>query len=384
MMNTIAWLDQLIRFDTTSHLSNLPLIDCIEPWLKKYNLMTRRSVHPTEAKANLFATLPAKDGSTQGGIIFSGHTDVVPVRGQDWDTNPFMAVQKEGRIYGRGACDMKGFLAAMLSAVPALSEMKLASPVHFAFSYDEEVGCLGARVLIEDLQAAGIKADACIVGEPTSMRPVIAHKGIQAFHCLFHGNAAHSSLTPQACNAIDYAAKLICHIRDMAETYRKSGPFDDHFDVPYTTMSTNKISGGTASNIVPADCEFMFEFRNLPNVQPELVMEYVEHFVHHNLLPAMHHEYPHAQIEIRKTGSAPGFESARDNKICRLASQLTQDDNIHKVSYATEAGLFQQAHIPTIVCGPGSIEQAHRPNEFVEIAQLEQCEQFLLDMAKAW
>jgi len=382
-MNTLEWLSRLIAFDTTSHNSNMELIDCAKDWFASHDMSTRITKHPTEAKANLFATLPAHNGDLNGGIILSGHTDVVPVDDQQWDTNPFSAAEKDGRIYGRGACDMKGFLAVALALVPAFHKLKLSQPLHFALSYDEEVGCLGAPLIIADLQAAGIKPSACIVGEPTDMRPVIAHKGIQSFRCRVHGQAAHSSLTPQACNAIEYAAQLICHIRSIADDLRTTGPFDEYFDVPFTSISSNKIHGGIANNIVPEHCEFFFEFRHLPSVKPKIIIDRINTYVRDHLLPRMQHEHATAEINIDHLASVPSFESLAASSVTELARKISGDRNIHKVAYATEAGLFQQAQIPTIVCGPGSIEQAHRANEFVTIEQLRKCEDFLRAMVRA-
>lgn len=272
---------------------------------------------------------------------------------------------------------MKGFIAVTLALVPEFRKLSLPQPLHFAFTYDEEVGCVGASLLIADLQQAGIKPNACIVGEFTDMRPVVAHKGIQVFRCRVKGLAAHSSLTPKGCNAIDYAAKLICHIRSLAEKLRQQGPLDAHFDVPFTSVSTNVIQGGTARNIIPAECEFYFEFRYLPHVAPHTIIDPIKDYVQKELLPEMQRDYSNASIEIERIGAAPSFESAETSTIYRLLRDLTQESDIRKVPYATEAGLFQHAGIPTIICGPGNIEQAHRPDEFVTLAQLEKCETVL-------
>jgi acetylornithine deacetylase len=376
-LNALAWIARLIAFDTTSRNSNLPLIAEIKDWFSHHQMSSRLTYDETKQKANLLATLPARDGSINGGLILSGHTDVVPVDGQKWKTYPFKAVQIDDKIYGRGTCDMKGFIAVTLAMLPEFQTLSLPYPIHFAFSYDEEIGCVGVPRLIADLQQAGIKPKACIVGEPTDMHPVIAHKGIQVFRCRLHGQAAHSSLTPEGCNAIDYAAKLIAYIRDFANEWRKKGPFDQHFDVPFTTLSTNMIQGGTARNIIPAECEFYFEFRYLPEVKPDTIIERIKAYAQNELLPEMKQEYAHADIEIENKGAAPGFESDQESDIKQVAYEITGEKEIRKVAYATEAGLFQHAHIPTIICGPGNIEQAHGPDEFVTLAQLEKCEVFL-------
>lgn len=376
-MNTFAWIARLIAFDTTSRNSNLPLINEIADWFARHHIDVRLTYDSTKQKANLFATLPARDGKTQGGLILSGHTDTVPVDGQIWNTDPFRAVQIDDKIYGRGACDMKGFIAVVLALLPEFRELALSQPLHFAFSYDEEVGCLGARVLIDDFLVAGIQAKACIVGEPTDMYPVVAHKGIQAFQCRVQGQSAHSSLTPQGCNAIEYAAKLITYLRDFADELAQQGPFDPHFDVPFTSLSTNMIQGGTAGNIIPAECEFNFEFRHLPNVQPHTIIDRIKNYTDTELLPQMRHQHINATIEINNKGAVPAFEATEDAGLIRIAYEIAEKSEVRKVAYATEAGLFQAASIPTIICGPGNIEQAHRPNEFVTLLQLEQCATFL-------
>ncbi|MGQ3891309.1 acetylornithine deacetylase [Legionella sp. CNM-4043-24] len=382
-MNTIAWLKRLIAFDTTSCFSNMALIADVQTWLEQHGISSQLTKDPHENKANLFATIPAASGCTTGGLILSGHTDVVPVDGQDWASNPFDALERDGRIIGRGACDMKGFLAVVLSLVPEFCSLSLKKPIHLALSYDEEIGCRGAPLMIDAIQQAGIQAEGCIVGEPTNMLPVIAHKGIQVFRCRLHGLAAHSSLTPQGCNAIDYAAELICYLRTLADSLRKNGPFDDAFDVPFTSLSTNMINGGIASNTIPSECELIFEFRNLPDVAPASITDQIETYINTHLQPKMRQEYREAAIVLDRLASAPAFQSGSDNPMVSLTQKLLKDEHRRKVAYATEGGLFQQTGIPTVICGPGSIEQAHRANEFVSLDQLQICERFLRDIVTA-
>lgn len=379
-MNSYQWLSKLIAHDTTSRNSNLNLIAEIRDWLNKFSIETTLTYDKNKQKANLFGTLPAHNGRLDGGIILSGHTDVVPVDGQKWDTDPFASILMNDKIYGRGACDMKGFIAVVLALVPQFAQHHLAQPLHFAFSYDEEVGCKGAPLLIADFQQRGIQPKACIVGEPTEMRPVVAHKGINVFHCKLHGVAAHSSLIPQGCNAIDYAAELICHIHELAVQIKQEGPFDDYFDVPFSTISTNVISGGNAINTIPGLCEFFFEMRSLPGIKPQHFMTQIETYIRDYLLLKMRHEQKDVTIEFETIASAPSFEAIEEAEITYLVRKLTQVKDILKVAYATEAGLFQQAGIATIVCGPGSIEQAHRANEFVTLTQLNRCEDFLRNL----
>ena len=279
--------------------------------------------------------------------------------------DPFSATVTSDRVYGRGACDMKGFIAVVLALVPQFLKEKLNQPLHFAFSYDEEVGCQGAPLLIADFQQQGIQPAACIVGEPTDMHIVVAHKGITGFHCRIKGRAAHSSLTPQGCNAIEYAAHLISWIRGLATQFKQLGPYEEQYDVSFSTMTTNKIQGGTALNIIPDHCEFSFELRHLPEVDPEQLFLQLKNYIHENLLPQMKKEHLDAAIELVPICAVPGFASSEKESITKLVRAITHQKEKHKVSYATEAGIFQQAGIPTVICGPGNIAQAHRADEFV-------------------
>ena len=381
--STRSWLQTLVAMDTTSRNSNLHLIEHVRDALAAHGVQVQLFKSPDGAKSNLFATLPAHDGSTQGGIVLSGHTDVVPVDGQAWDTDPFALTERDGKLYGRGTCDMKGFIAAGLALVPEFLAMQRAKPLHFALSYDEEVGCVGAPLMLEQLKLQGQRFDGCIVGEPTSMQPVVAHKGIHVWRCTVHGKAAHSSLTPRGSNAIEYAARLICRIRDLANGFKANGPYDEFFDVPYTTMTTNQITGGIAVNTIPELCEFAYEFRNLPSLAPDGIQAQVEAYVQQELLPRMRQEFAEARIEFESVASVPAFEAAETLAINQLVQALTGDREKRKVGYATEAGLFQQAGIPTVVCGPGAIAEAHKANEYVEIAQLERCETFLRKLAQS-
>lgn len=374
---SIAWIKRLIDFDTTSRLPNLGLIETVRDYLKSAGVESTLTYDKTRQWANLFATVPAHDGVTNGGIVLSGHTDVVPVDGQQWDNDPFVARIEGGKLYGRGSCDMKGFIGTILALLPPMQAARLAKPIHFALSFDEEVGCAGAPLLLTDLQKRGIRPDGCIVGEPTSMRPIIAHKGINAYRCCVRGHAAHSSLTPQGLNAIEYAARLICYIRDIAQRYREQGPFDELYDVPFTTAQTSTITGGNALNTVPAHCEFQFEFRNLPAMDPQAIIAQIEAYVQETLLPQMRREHPGAAIEISKIAAAPGLDASEQAAITQLVRALTADQDKRKVAYSTEAGLFERAGVPTVVCGPGSIEQAHKPNEFVSLEQLAASESFI-------
>ena len=374
MIDKEAWLTKLVAFDTTSCNSNLPLIECVGNWLDHLQIPFTLTYDLTKTKANLFASLPASDGSLNGGLVLSGHTDVVPVSGQVWDSNPFCAIKRDNRVYGRGTCDMKGFLAVVLALIPEFQTNTRKYPVHLAFSYDEEVGCLGVPLLIADLQRKGIQPTGCIVGEPTEMVPVVAHKGINSFRCRINGHAAHSSLTPKGCNAIEYGAKLICWLRDFAEQFKENGFKDDLYDVPYTTLTSTMVSGGIAMNTIPSCLEFLFEFRNLPQDNPGDIIHTIKDYVSEYLIPEMQNESVDASVEIEPINCIPAFQASKDIELIEITRER---GGIKKVSYATEAGLFQIAGIPTIVCGPGSIAEAHKANEFVSVEQLDECEKFL-------
>ncbi|CAM2145676.1 acetylornithine deacetylase [Pararobbsia alpina] len=380
---SLDWIERLIAFNTVSRESNLGLIETVRDHLKSSGIDSTLTYDAGRNKANLFATLPAANGATQGGVVLSGHTDVVPVDGQDWESDPFSPVIRDGKLYGRGSCDMKGYIGVVLTALPDLLQTRLDKPVHFAFSYDEEIGCVGAPSMIEELQARGVRPDGCIVGEPTSMRPIVAHKSISSYRCCVKGHAVHSSLTPRGVNAIEYAARLICQIRDIADALKREGPFDEAFDVPFSTSSVGTIHGGIAVNTVPALCEFVFEYRTLPAVDSSKIIEQIEAYARDVLEPEMRKIVPHAAIEFTRRSSSPALEASEQDAITQLVRGLTANRETHKVAYGTEAGLFQRAGIPSVICGPGDIEQAHKPNEFVSLEQIVLCETFIQKLIRS-
>ncbi len=375
---TMAWIERLVRIDTTSRKSNLGLIETVRDHFKGAGLESILTYDAARGKANLFATVPDASGGTQGGTVLSGHTDVVPVDGQKWDTDPFAPVIKDGKLFGRGTCDMKGFIGTAIALLPRMQGATLKKPIHFALSYDEELGCVGAPVMLEDLKARGIHPDGCVVGEPTSMRVVVANKGIHCYRCKVHGHAAHSSLTPSGVNAIEYAARLIVHIREIADQLRAQGPYDQAFDVPFTTGQTGLITGGVAANVIPALCEFQFEFRNLPGVDAHALFHRVEDFARNTLVPEMRKTRAETDIVFETVAISPALEAAEEAAMTKVVRALTRDTGTKKVAYATEAGLFQNAGIAAVLCGPGDIDQAHKPNEFVALDQIVRCEDFLV------
>ncbi|MGF6641722.1 acetylornithine deacetylase [Paraburkholderia sp. MM6662-R1] len=375
--DAVQWTRRLVGFDTVSHKSNLALIDLVAGHLKTIGLDVTVLPDGSGQWANILATLPAQDGSRTGGLILSGHTDVVPVDGQDWLTDPFCAEIREARIYGRGACDMKGFIGVTLALIQRLAKLPHEKPVHLAFSFDEEVGCTGIPILIEELARRGLNAEGCVVGEPTDMLPVYAHKGQSAYRCCVHGKAAHSSLTPYGVNAIEYASLLVRHVRDTADDLRRTGPFDNAFDVPYSTAQTGLISGGIATNTVPDTCELSFEFRTLPGVDPDDCFQRVREYAYQSVLPQMKEENQACNIEFSRIADVPAFEAPDEAQLTKVVRQLQQDFVPRKVAYGTEAGFFSKAQIPTLICGPGSISHAHKANEFISLEQLRSCEVFL-------
>lgn len=377
----IDWISRLIAIDTTSRRSNLGLIELLRDNLRAQGADVWLDYDGTGAKANLFATLPARDGGSQGGIVLSGHTDVVPVDGQHWQSAPFAPELRDDRLYGRGACDMKGFIGTAMSRVPTWCAAPPATPVHLAFSYDEEVGCLGISPLLAAMARHGIRPQGCVVGEPTRMQVIVAHKGINIYRCCVQGHAAHSSLTPRGVNAIEYAARVICRIREIADAFATQGPYDEGFDVPFSTAQTGTISGGIALNTIPAACEFVFEYRNLPGVDADAIFAQIEAFAAQTLIPEMTRVHPGATIRFTKIAAPPSMQASESDDLVRLVRALTPDAAARKVSYGTEAGFFQRAGIPTVVCGPGSIEQAHQPDEFVALDEIARCERFLSRLA---
>ncbi len=381
---TLDWLKTLIAFDTVSRNSNLALINCVSDYCKSLGLEPILTFNADKTKANLFVTVPAileNETIFTGGFVLSGHTDVVPVDGQAWTYPPFELTIKDGKAFGRGTADMKGFIACCLTILPkavALSQAgKLQKPIHLAFSYDEEVGCLGAPFLLADIERRGIKPDYCIVGEPTMMTLVTAHKGIQVYRCRVHGKSAHSSLTPQGVNAISYASKIIGFIDDL--TYKMSQAVqeaDIAFDVPFSTLSVGTIHGGVATNIVPNLCEFTFDYRNLPHMSDSDVLPAIQDFIA-TLLPKMHAIDRSTGIELIRQENVPAMTDTDSEALQALIINLVEEKHRHKVAYATEGGQFTQAGIPTVICGCGDIGVAHQADEYVSLEQLDKCERFL-------
>ncbi len=369
----IELLEKLVAFDTTSAKTNIPLIEFVKGYLADHGISSQLIPTADGLKANLFATIgPAG----VAGIGLSGHTDVVPVTGQAWDTDPFRLVEKNGRLYGRGACDMKGFLAAVLAVVPGYAKRKLKTPIHILFSYDEEVGCTGVRPMIAELGATLPKPRAIIVGEPTTMAVVDAHKGPVRWHIDVTGRPAHSSMAPLGVNAITYAGKLLGELALM-EQELKTRPPNPRFDPPYTTLQVTRIEGGVATNIVPASAWLAWEVRALPGLDTQALERRLMTFVDTHCLPEMRAVAPEAGITMRRANEVPAFQATAGSESLALALKLAQSNETFAVSYGTEAGLFEEGGAPSIVCGPGDIAQAHTANEWIAVDEMVKCVEFL-------
>ena len=373
---------RLVAFPTVSRDSNLELIEWVRRYLDDLGAATTLTFDDERRKANLFATLAAHDGNTtQRGIVLSGHTDVVPVDGQPWDTTPFEATLVAARLYGRGVADMKSFSAIGLAFVPEFVRRGLARPLHFALSYDEEIGCIGVRRLIADVVAKEIAPTGCIIGEPTGMQLVVANKGRKTWRCRVRGHEAHSSLTPQGVNAVQIACELVAWITERGRELRTGPRQDPAYDVPFTTTHVGVIEGGTALNIVPRDCEFELEIRHLPMDDPDALFERLRRHAD-SLVPAMKAVDPETYIEFDALSGMPGFDNAGGNPMVEIGHACSGSALEHKVSFGTEAALFHAASMPAVICGPGHIEQAHQPNEWVSLDQLARCEAFMRRLAE--
>lgn len=379
----LDWARRLVRMDTRSDRSNLALIECIADHLRTLQVPLRLTYDDERRKANLFATLgPA----TAGGLVLSGHTDTVPWDGQDWTLDPLGAELRDERLYGRGSADMKGWIGLVVAQARAWLEADLPHPIHFAFSYDEEVGGFGALNLVADLREAGIAPAMCVVGEPTSMVPALAHKGVHRWRCRVHGKAAHSSLTPLSVNAVEAAARLVATIADLADELRDHGARHEGFDVPYTTAAVCRFEGGVADNIVPELARVHYEFRDLPGLPPGADADALQARVEQRaraLEPAMQAVDPASGFRFERFASMPAFSSAPEEPAVRLAQRLAASRQTTLVAFGTEAGLFQRAGMSTVVCGPGSIGQAHQADEYVSLEQLARAEAFLRGIAVA-
>ena len=373
-MNSIQILEKLISFDTVSSNSNLEIISYCEKILKDAGAETTLIKNREETKANLFATIGPVD---QPGIILSGHTDVVPVTSQKWQTNPFKLTEIDNKLYGRGTADMKSFVACALNAASKASSMNLKTPLHFSFSYDEEIGCVGVRSLIEMLKNSSINPLFCIVGEPTSMQVMSGHKGKVNASVLIKGKEAHSALTTKGLNSIYLASEFIQGIQSIQTNLINNSAHDNDFEVPYTTLQVGKIEGGVAVNIVPSSSSLLFEIRSLHSDDPNLILKDIK-ILSEKIVKSHIDKFPDTEIEIKVTNQYPALNTMKNSDVISFLNGLTGNNSVEKVSFGTEGGLFSnELNIQTAICGPGSMNQGHQPDEYIEKVQIDLCDQML-------
>ena len=378
-LNSEQLLGRLIAYDTTSTTSNLQLIDFMRNYLDDFSVNSQLVYNDDKSCANLYATIGPQD---IGGVMLSGHTDVVPTSGQDWSSDPYQIKSDDRAFYGRGACDMKGFIACVLAAVPQLTSNKLLTPVHLAFSYDEEIGCVGVKKLIDAMQGFEVKPKIGLIGEPTDMAMVVGHKGKAAYRVEISGASCHSAYISNGVNAVEYAAELISFIRKMNTNVQQRQLIDDAYTVPHSTFHVGNISGGTALNIVPKQCQFEFEIRNLPQDKLDDLIHEIKHYALDILLPDMRQGFEDSEISFSPISNYPGLNTPKDSKVIAYTQSINPVNQFgDNVSFGTEAGLFhQQLGIDSVVCGPGSIDQAHKPDEFVSRQQMRYCDQMLANL----
>lgn len=392
------WIEKLISYPTIAQTSNLELLKIVEDEFAKYGFTGHYSYSPDGERANFFVTLPAADGSTSGGILVSGHTDVVPVEGQAWESDPFTVVAKDGKLYGRGVADMKSYLATALHTLPKFAEAKLTKPVHFAFTYDEEIGCVGAPAMIEEFRGRGVQPEFAFVGEPSMMRVIVGHKGAHRGRVTLHGVAKHASLAPQGVNALQTAARFITFFEDVASDWAENGPFDSNFEIQHSTGGVNFARGGIQYNIVAEDVVLEYDFRSVPATPSESIIERIDTYLRTEATEHLKAQAARAEqaaglaegtlqdqvsIEHEMLAVVPALNTVAGDAIIELGAELTgktfdAEAPLDYVPYGTEGGQFQQlGGVATVVCGPGDIAQAHTPNEWVEVAQIEECERFM-------
>jgi len=377
--NSLKILSDLIAFKTVSGEDNNELINYCDDILKKIGATSFKTYDDEKKRVNLFATLKSKKASNKKPIIFSGHTDVVPVS-KNWSTNPFVATIKDDKILGRGTCDMKGFIACTLAYAPIFAKTNLDRDIHFSFTFDEETACQGAPILIKELKKKGINSGICIVGEPTSMKIVDAHKGCYEYTTHFEGLAGHGSKPEKGVNAVEFATKYINKLIELREALKKNAPKNCIFDPPYTTLQIGGISGGIARNVIADKCRVDWELRPVIKKDGEFVNNQMEEFVNKVLLPQMKKVFPGSKVQKEIIGEIIGFDREQNSDACEFISNLTGDNSKEVVSFGTEAGLFQEIGISTVVCGPGSIEQAHKVDEFITLEQIKKCLTLLKDI----
>lgn len=370
LSDTVALLGDLIAFPTVSEVSNLDMIAYLAHRLEAEGAKVDIFHDEIGHKANLFATIGPE---TDGGIVLSGHSDVVPVDEQDWSSYPFEMTEHQGHLYGRGTCDMKGFIAAAVAMAPYFAERVRDRPVHFAFTYDEEVGCFGAQALVDSLRQKGIRPGVAIIGEPTMMRIIEGHKGCYEYTTHFHGLAGHGSSPDKGVNAVEYAARYVGRLLELKDALRARAPAGSRFDPPWTTINTGSLSGGVAHNVIASIAKLEWEMRPVQAADAQFVKDDLRRYCDEELLPAMRAICPEAEITTEVIGEVDGLEPVDQNEAKHIMMELTGANTADVVPFGTEAGIFQQYGMSAVVCGPGSIDQAHKPDEYVSVDQLQQC-----------
>jgi len=377
---TLKILSDLIKFQTVSGTSNIELIEYCEKKLSALGAESFKTFDNKKLRANLFSTIYGKQKLNGGGIILSGHTDVVPASTKDWTTNPYVASHRDGKVFGRGSCDMKGFIACTLALAPYFASENLKKPIHLSYTYDEETACQGAPVMLKELKKRKINFSICIVGEPTNMKAIQAHKGCYEYSTHFYGLAGHGSAPDKGVNAVEYATKFINKLIELREELKKREPENSIFTPPYTTLQIGRIRGGIARNVIADQCTVDWELRPVVFEDGEFVNQKMDSYVKDVLLPKMRKTYPESNIKKEVIGEIIGFNKEEKSEAVNLICNLTGDNSRDVVSFGTEAGLFQELGISTVVCGPGSIEQAHKTNEYVSFDELKLCLKMLIDL----
>jgi acetylornithine deacetylase len=377
-MTTIELLQRLVSFDTTSSKSNLKLIAFISDYLDSFGVPYRISTDAAGQKANIHAIIGPREA---GGLALSGHVDTVPVEGQAWTGDPFSLRQRDGKLFARGSCDMKGFVAACLAAVPDFQARPLVRPLHLFISYDEEVGCSGVRRLIQDLGESGLRPDLCVVGEPSSMKPILAHKGKLDVNVSVRGLTGHSSEPAKGVNAVQAAGEAIAWVAREARRLAAEGPFEDGFDPPHSTVHVGTVKGGTILNIIPEHAAFTMEWRPIPGDSPYKHLDRMRAWIAETIEPAMKAVHPACGFSYELALEMPGMALPADHALATVVKQIAGSNSAGKVAYGTEGGFFESAGIPTIICGPGDIAQAHKPDEWIAESELAACDSFIRRLA---
>jgi len=377
---TLRILSELIKFQTVSGTSNIKLIEYCEKKLNLSGATSFKTFDDSKLRVNLFSTISGKEKLNRSGIILSGHTDVVPASAKEWSSNPYEATEKNNKIYGRGSCDMKGFIACTLALAPYFAKQILKKPIHFSYTYDEETACQGAPIMLKEFKKRKIDCSVCIIGEPTSMKAIEAHKGCYEYSTHFTGLAGHASAPAKGVNAIEYATRFINKLMELREELKKKIPKNSIFNPPYTTLQIGRIKGGLARNVIADQCVVDWELRPVIPEDGVFVNKIMDNYIKDTLLPEMKKIYPKSNIKKEVIGEIVGFNKEEKSEAVNLVCNLSGDNSRDVVSFGTEAGLFQELGISTVVCGPGSIEQAHKVDEYVSYDQLKLCLKMLIDL----